>query len=164
MRYPFFVMGLRFRLYVRYIDVRKTGNMVRRHISPSKNSPFFYNLLSLCTPILSSNSTRKDHMNIFVWFSLFYIQSVCYNERSYYERMLQQTIFINKVRMLQRTIGRRSTRVSGLSALIRASVIIRVIVCKVRLSVYFSFLLICALSSEVFLIILLYNFSHEPAN
>jgi len=40
---------------------------------------------------------------------------VCYNERSYNERMLQRTVFIGKIRMLQRagsnTIGRRSTRV-----------------------------------------------------
>jgi len=40
---------------------------------------------------------------------------VCYNERSYNERMLQRTVFINKIRMLQRTrrntIGRRSTSV-----------------------------------------------------
>ena len=40
---------------------------------------------------------------------------VCYNERSYNERMLQRTVFINKIRMLQRrrrnTICRRSTRV-----------------------------------------------------
>jgi hypothetical protein len=28
---------------------------------------------------------------------------VCYNERSYNERMLQRTVFINKFRMLQRT-------------------------------------------------------------
>ena len=38
--------------------------------------------------------------------------------------------------------------VLGLPALIRASVIIFVIVCKVQLSVWFSFLLICAFSSE----------------
>ena len=46
---------------------------------------------------------------------------VCYNERCYNERMLRRTIFINKIRMLQRTemlqrtwrntIGRRSTLV-----------------------------------------------------
>jgi hypothetical protein len=40
---------------------------------------------------------------------------VCYNERCYNVRMLQRTIFINKIRMLQRTrrntIGRRSTHV-----------------------------------------------------
>ena len=46
---------------------------------------------------------------------------VCYNERCYNERMLQRTVFIYKIRMLQRTemlqrtrrntIGRRSTRV-----------------------------------------------------
>ena len=46
---------------------------------------------------------------------------VCYNEWSYNERMLKRTVFINKIRMLQRTkmlqrtqrntIGRRSTRV-----------------------------------------------------
>jgi len=40
---------------------------------------------------------------------------VCYNERIHNERMLQRTVFINKMRMLQRTrrnaIGRRSTRV-----------------------------------------------------
>jgi hypothetical protein len=46
---------------------------------------------------------------------------VCYNERSYFERMLQRTVFINKIRMLQRTqilqrtqrntIGRRNTHV-----------------------------------------------------
>jgi len=45
---------------------------------------------------------------------------ICYQERCYNERMPQQTVFINKVRMLQRrqilqrtrrnTIGRRSTR------------------------------------------------------
>jgi hypothetical protein len=38
---------------------------------------------------------------------------VCYNEWSYNERMLQRTVFINKIRMLQRTrrntIGWRST-------------------------------------------------------
>jgi hypothetical protein len=28
---------------------------------------------------------------------------VCYNERSYNERMLQRTVFINKIRMLKRT-------------------------------------------------------------
>jgi len=46
---------------------------------------------------------------------------VCYNERCYDERMLQRTVFINKIRMIQRTqmlqrkrkytISRRSTRV-----------------------------------------------------
>jgi hypothetical protein len=40
---------------------------------------------------------------------------MCYNERCNKERMLQRTVFINKIRMLQRTrnntIGRRSTRV-----------------------------------------------------
>jgi len=46
---------------------------------------------------------------------------VCYNERCYNERMLQRTVFIYKIRMLQRTemlqrtrrntIGWRSTRV-----------------------------------------------------
>jgi len=45
----------------------------------------------------------------------------CYNERCYNERMLKRTVFINKIRMLQRThrlqrtrkntIGRRSKRV-----------------------------------------------------
>jgi len=49
------------------------------------------------------------------------IQWICYNERVYNERMLQRTVFIDKIRMLQRTqmlqrkwrntIGRRSTRV-----------------------------------------------------
>ena len=44
------------------------------------------------------------------------IKSGCYNEqRRYKERMQQRTVFINKIRMLQRTrsntIGRRSTRV-----------------------------------------------------
>jgi len=49
------------------------------------------------------------------------ISPVCYNERSHNERMLQRTVFINKIRMLQRTqilqrtrrntIGRRSRRV-----------------------------------------------------
>jgi hypothetical protein len=89
--------------------------------------------------------------------------------------MLQQTVFINIISILQRTqmiqlterntIGRRITRarahdVSGLPALIRVSVIIFVIVCKVQ----FSYLLICDFSSEIFLkIILLYNFSHELA-
>jgi len=38
--------------------------------------------------------------------------------------------------------------VTGLSALIRASVIIFVIICKVQLSVQFNYLLICAFSSE----------------
>jgi 1,4-dihydroxy-2-naphthoate octaprenyltransferase len=48
---------------------------------------------------------------------------------------------------------------SGLPVLIRVSVIIFV------LFVRFSYLLICAFSSEniYFLIILLYDFSHEPA-
>jgi len=51
----------------------------------------------------------------------FNYSEVCYNERSYNERMLQQTVFINKSRMLQRiqmvqrtqrnAIGRHSTRV-----------------------------------------------------
>ena len=40
---------------------------------------------------------------------------VCYNERPYNERMLQRTVFVDKIRVLQRTrrktIGRRSTRV-----------------------------------------------------
>ena len=40
---------------------------------------------------------------------------VCYNEPWYKERMLRRTVFINKIRMLQRTrkntIGRRCTRV-----------------------------------------------------
>jgi hypothetical protein len=70
----------------------------------------------------------------------------CYNERCYNERTLQRTIFVNKIGMLQlkqmlqrtqkNTIGRRSTRVSVmcLPALIRVSVIIFVIVCKVQLS------------------------------
>jgi len=40
--------------------------------------------------------------------------------------------------------------VSGLPALIRASVIIFVFFCKVQLSVFFSHLLICAFSSEFF--------------
>jgi hypothetical protein len=39
---------------------------------------------------------------------------VCYNERCHNERMLQRTVFINKIRMLQRTrrntIGQHSTR------------------------------------------------------
>jgi len=63
-------------------------------------------------------------------FYAFHIQwglLVCYNERRYYERMLQRTVLVNKIRMLQRTrrntIGRRSTRVRmtcrGLPALIR---------------------------------------------
>jgi len=42
------------------------------------------------------------------------------------------------------------THVLRLPALIRASVIIFVIVCKVRLSVYFSYLFICAFSSQFF--------------
>jgi len=45
----------------------------------------------------------------------FNYSGVCYNERSYNERMLQQTAFINRIRMLQRTrrniTGRRNTRV-----------------------------------------------------
>jgi len=50
------------------------------------------------------------------WFkSLFKYSGVCYNERSYNEQMLQRTVFIDKIRMLQRTqrniIGRRSSRV-----------------------------------------------------
>jgi len=73
---------------------------------------------------------------------------VRYNERCYNEWILQRTVFINRIRMLQRTqmlhrkrrktIGWRSTRVgmtSVLPALIRASVITFVIVCKVQLSV-----------------------------
>jgi len=53
--------------------------------------------------------------------------------------------------------------VSGLRSLIRASVIIFVKVCEVQLSVYFSYLLSRAFSSEniFLLIIVLYNFSHE---
>jgi len=55
--------------------------------------------------------------------------------------MLQRTVFINKIRIIQRTrkntIGRRSTRdVSSLPALIRVSFILFVIDCKVQLSAY----------------------------
>jgi len=51
---------------------------------------------------------------------------------------------------------------SGLPAFIRASVIIFVIVCKVQLSVWFIYLLICAFNSENnFLIIVFYNLSHK---
>ena len=60
----------------------------------------------------------------------------------------------------------RAHDVSGLPNLIKTSVIILVIICKVQLSVQFSYLLICAFSSEnifFFLIILLYNFSYELA-
>ena len=93
---------------------------------------------------------------------------VCYNER-----MLQRTVFISKIWMLQRTqtlhrtrrstVGRRSTRVRMMCrAFIRASVIIFVIVCEVKLSVWFSYLLICAFSSEniflLFCYIILYYF------
>jgi hypothetical protein len=69
----------------------------------------------------------------FKWYS-----GVCDNERCYNEQFLSI-----KFRMLQRTrrntIGRRSTRVRMMSrpfpALISASVIILVLVCKVQLSV-----------------------------
>ena len=53
--------------------------------------------------------------------SQMWVSGVCYNEQCYNERMLQRTVFMNKMRMLQRkqmlqrtrrnTIGRRSTRV-----------------------------------------------------
>ena len=60
--------------------------------------------------------------------------------------MLQRTVLINKIRILQRTrrntIGRRSTRVrmtcQAFSVFIGASVIIFVIVRKVKLSVQLS--------------------------
>jgi len=66
--------------------------------------------------------------------------------------ILWQTIFVNKIRMLQRTrrntIGRRSTHVHdvlGLPSLIRVSVIIFVMF--VRFSCHFSSV-ICTFSSE----------------
>jgi len=66
--------------------------------------------------------------------------------------MLQRTVFIDKIRMLQRTqmlqrLRRNTIGLSGLPALIRASVFIFVIVCKFQLSVQFSYLLIYAFSS-----------------
>jgi len=63
--------------------------------------------------------------------------------------------------------------VSGLPALIRASVIIFVIVCKVTLSVYFSYLLIRTVSSEnsflklfcyIILDIIQHNTARKPIN
>jgi len=91
--------------------------------------------------------------------------------------MLQRTnattkSFINKIRMLQRTellqrtwrntIVRRSTRVHMTCRtflfLIRVSAIIFVIICKVQLSAWFSYLLICVLSSENIFLITLFFF------
>jgi len=46
-------------------------------------------------------------------------------------------------------LSARAHDVSGLHALIRASVITFVIVCKFQFSVYFSYLLICAFSREI---------------
>ena len=55
----------------------------------------------------------REHFNCLI--SLAEYSGVCHNKRCYNERMLQRTLFINKVRMLLRTrrnaIGRRSTRV-----------------------------------------------------
>jgi hypothetical protein len=72
------------------------------------------------------------------------IKSGCYNKWRYNKPMLQWTIFIKKIRMLQQTqcntIGWCSmhVRMMGLPALIRASVIIFVTVCKVQLPVQLS--------------------------
>jgi hypothetical protein len=68
-----------------------------------------YRITGTCTSAASQGPDAK-------WFkSLVKYNGVCYNERSYNERMLQRTVFIDKIRMLQRTqrntIGRRSTRV-----------------------------------------------------
>jgi hypothetical protein len=89
------------------------------------------NVLVACYDILLKNQLKllknKWSVNATIWivlndhsfFSYFWdtlkYSGVCYNERCYKERMLQRTIFINRIRMLQRTrrntIGRRSTRV-----------------------------------------------------
>ena len=94
---------------------------------------------------------------------------VCYNDRCYNEWKLQRTIFINKIRMLQwtqmlqrtrrNTIGRCSKRTHmtgrAFTIWLRASFIIFVIVCKVQLSVYFSYLLIFAFSRERLFMVLM---------
>jgi len=93
---------------------------------------------------------------------------VCYNEPCYNERMLQRTVFINKIGMLQRTrrntIGRRNTRVlmtcqAFLLWLERQS---SSLVSFVRFIYRFSSV-ICLFAplTVIFLIILLYNFSHK---
>jgi hypothetical protein len=57
------------------------------------------------------------HAYLLHWYSFIrsYVYQQCLNKRCYYERMLQRTVFINKIRIIQRTwrntIGRRSTRV-----------------------------------------------------
>ena len=71
-------------------------------------------LISLKTShCIKDIENTREHANCLV--SLAEYSGVCYNERCCYKRMLQRTVFINKVRMLLRTrrntIGRRSTRV-----------------------------------------------------
>jgi hypothetical protein len=79
-----------------------------------------------------------------MWHIMCIYSGVCYNEQ-----MLQRTVFINKIKMLKRhtdattnaeeyyrpTWHARAHDVSGLPALIRASVITFVTVCKVQLPV-----------------------------
>jgi hypothetical protein len=97
---------------------------------------------------------------------------VCYNERSYNERMLQLSLFTNKIRMLQRTgrntIGRRRTRVRMTCRVFPPWLERQYLsfLSFVRFSYQFSSV-ICLFTplplKIYFLIILLYNFSHEAA-
>ena len=87
---------------------------------------------------------------------------VCYNERSYNERMLQRTFLSIKSGcynkhschnkcggILSGDVARACAWRSGLPALNRASVIVSVIVCKVQLSVQFSYLFICTVYTSL---------------
>jgi len=107
---------------------------------------------------------------------------ICYNERSYNERILQRTVFISKIKMLHRTqmlqrtgrntIGRRNTRMrmtcrafplwlelqsSSLLSFVRFSYQFSSVISLVQLSAYLRF------SSDFLKTSQLYNFSHEPA-
>ena len=121
------------------------------------------------SPIWTVPPQKKE--NIYV-----HTQSrVRYKERSYNERMLQRTVFINKIRMLHRTqmlkrkrrntIGRRSTRVCIMfhAFPLWLETLSLSLLSFTRFSYQFSSI-ICAFGSEniFLLIIVLYNLSHEP--
>jgi hypothetical protein len=94
----------------------------------------FPKLWSVCTPLTQTRIRVRETK---------------YNEWCYNQRLLQRTVYINKIRMLERKIyatqnaeeyyrpiqPARAHDVSGLPALIKASVIIFVTVCKAQLSV-----------------------------
>jgi len=82
-----------------------TDSLLLHKVSSVRNCKQFFLLRIHKFKIMHVPCSKTSHL----------IQWVCYNELSYNERMLQRTVFINKIRMLQQTrttIGRRSTRMT----------------------------------------------------